>query len=311
MAKKYDVIIIGAGASGLAAGIYASRARLKTLILEKIAVGGQLVMIDDVENYPGFPKGVNGFELVENMRAQAQRFGAEFVTAEASDIKYLVSDSMFQVKAMPAGEYYANAVIIAAGASPKRLGIKGEMEFQGRGVSYCATCDGPLFKDKEIVVVGGGDTAIGEAIYLTRFAKKVVVVHRRDSLRATKILQERLLETKNVEVKWNSAPTEIFGKDRVYAIKIKDVKTSTESQIKIDGVFVFIGLEPNTDFLKDKLKLDKNGFIITDEDMKTSVEGVYACGDVRKNPLKQIVTSCSEGAIAAYSSCRYLECLKT
>lgn len=310
MTGLYDVVIIGAGPAGLTAAIYCGRAKLKTLVLERRAVGGQLLIIDTVENYPGFPEGINGFELLERMQRQAQRFEAEFTQAEVSDIEIL-GPAGFRI-ATEAKEFCrAKAVIIATGTTPKRLGIKGEEELQGRGISYCATCDGPLFKDKDIIVIGGGDAAVGEAIYLTRFARKVYLIHRRDRLRATKILQERLLVNKKVEVKWDSVATEIIGPNKVLGVKIKNVKTDKELDIAASGVFIFAGTDPNAGFLKSKARLDEGGFVVTDEAMKASVEGLFACGDVRRNALKQIVTSCAEGAQAAYSCYHYIEGLKS
>ena len=305
MAKEYDAVIIGAGPAGLTAGIYCGRARLKTLILEKMATGGQVLMYGDaIENYPGFEDGISGFELIEKMKRQAERFGVEFKTEEVIRIN---SSKLFQIETIAGGEYYARTVIIATGATPKRLGIKGEIEFAGKGVSYCATCDGPLFKEKEIAVIGGGDTAVGEAIYLTKFVKKLTLIHRRDNLRATKILQERFLNNNKVRVKWNSVAKEILGNGRVRGIRIKDVNTNKEDEILTSGVFIFVGIEPGTNFLKGEIQLDDKGFIITGENMEASRPGIFACGDARKNSLKQVVTSCAEGAQAAYSCCHYIE----
>ncbi|MCM8781531.1 MAG: FAD-dependent oxidoreductase [Candidatus Omnitrophica bacterium] len=205
--------------------------------------------------------------------------------------------------------YYTKAIIIATGSCPTELGIPGEAELRGKGVSYCATCDGPLFKDKDIVVIGGGNTAVGEAVYLTRFVRGLTLVHRRDNLRATKILQERLLNNKKVEIKWNCVATEILGSGRVNGIKIRDVKTGKEEEILANGVFIFAGIKPNTDFLKGKIELDDKGFIITKENMETSMPGIFACGDARKNMLKQVITSCAEGAQAAHSCAHYIESL--
>jgi len=303
MTKGHDVIIIGAGPAGLTAGIYCSRSGLSTLILEKTGIGGQIIKADVVENYPGFPEGMSGFELMEKMRKQAERFGAEFKEGEMS---------AFMAEALTlstsAGEKYsAKAIIIATGANPKKLGIKGEAELYGKGVSYCATCDGPLFKNKDVMVIGGGDSAVGEAIYLAKLAKSLTLVHRRDNLRASKVLQDRLMSSKNVKVRWDYVPVEIIGANRVEGLKIRNVKTNIEEAISANGIFIYVGLEPNTVFLKGILDLDKQGFVITDEKMRASVGGVFACGDVRKNMLKQVVTACSEGAQAAYSCWHYIE----
>jgi len=308
--SNYDVVIIGAGSAGLTAGIYCARAGLKTLALEKLGVGGQLLKIDSIENYPGFPEGVTGFELLERMMKQAKKFGVEISNEEVSKID-TKNAAMFVISTSAGKEHNTSSVIVATGWKPKKLGIKGETELQGKGVSYCATCDGPLFKNKEVVVIGGGDTAVGEAIFLTRFAKKVTLIHRRDKLRATKILQDRFLSKKNAQVEWGSVAARIEGTDKVTGVMVKNVKSGKEKLIQAEGVFLFVGIDPNTAFLKDKLALDEKGFIITDEHMKTSIDGIYACGDVRRNILKQIVTACSDGAIAAYSCWHYIEGIKT
>lgn len=310
MAKEYDVVIIGAGASGLTAGIYCGRAGLKTVVLEKTGVGGQVLKADVIENYPGFPDGVSGFELIEKIKRQAEKFGVEFVNEDVSEIGLRNQNHSFQVNTNRDMGYVAKAIIVATGATPKKLGIKGEVEFYGKGISYCATCDGPLFKNKEIIVIGGGDAAVGEAAYLTRFVKKVTLLHRRDSLRASKILQDRLLNNNKIEVKRDCIPIEILGVDRIEGVKVKDVKTNKQQEIPASGIFIYVGVEPNTGFLKGMVELDKEGFIITDEHMKTSINGIFACGDARKNTLKQIVTSCAEGAKAAYSCIHYIEELK-
>jgi len=307
MAKEYDVIIIGAGPAGLTAGLYCGRSKLKTLLLERTAVGGQLLLYGEViENYPGFPDGTSGFELVEKMKKQAQRFGTEFLTEEVAKINFKNS-KIHQVVTNSGQTYNTKAIIIATGANPKQLGVKGEAELKGKGISYCATCDGPLFKNKEVAVIGGGDKAIEEAIYLTRFVKKLTLIHRRDDLRATKILQERFLDNKKIDKKLSCITTEILGSNKVSGVRVKNVKTGKEEDIPVSGAFIFVGVEPNTNFLKEGLTLDEKGFIITKEDMETSVEGVFACGDARKNMLKQVIVSCAEGAIAAYSCYHHIE----
>jgi len=306
MTKECDVLIIGAGPAGLTAGIYSGRAGLRTLILEKTAAGGQILKADIVENYPAFPDGISGFELMEKMKNQAEKFGVEFISVEARELR-AHSSKLIVVHTNEAATYSAKAVILATGANPKALGIKGEAELTGRGVSYCATCVGPIFRDKEVVVVGGGDSAVGEALYLTRFVKKLTLIHRRDALRAAKILQEKLVKNDRVEIRWDSVPEEILGGPRVSGIKIKNVKTGKEEHISCDGIFIYVGVEPNTYFLKDKIKLDGKKFVVTNENMETSQKGVFACGDGRKNALKQVVTACAEGALAAYSCLRYIE----
>ena len=309
MAKGYDTIIIGAGPAGLTAGIYCSRSGLSTLIFEKTGIGGQILKADVVDNYPGFPEGISGFELMEKMKSQTERFGAEFAGGEIS--RLTTSNSKVLTLNTSAGEkYFAKAIIIATGANPKKLGIKGEMELYGKGVSYCATCDGPLFKNKDVIVVGGGDTAVGEAIYLARFVRRLMLLHRRDALRASKILQGRLLSDEKVEVRWDCVATEILGTEKVGAVKIKNVKTNKEEEIPVSGIFIYVGLEPNTGFLKGALGLDEQGFVLADERMQTSVKGLFACGDARKNHFKQVVTACAEGAVAAHSCWHYIQELK-
>jgi len=300
----YDVIIIGSGPAGLTAGIYASRARLKTLLIESFSVPCQAVTTDHVENYPGFPEGINGFELVEKFKKQAEKFGSEFIVSEVKGIKE--NGSLWQVITEDRS-YIARSVIIASGASPKKLNIPGEDKFRGRGVSYCGTCDGAFFKDKEAVVAGGGDTALQEAIFLTRFARKVTVVHRRNALRGTKILQERAFANKKIEFIWDSVVTEIKGANKVTGVKIKNVKTGVETDFLCDGIFIFVGYAPNTGFLKDVLSMDENGYIIADDNCLASRPGVFACGDCRKKLLRQVVTACGDGATAAFSCQHYIE----
>ena len=306
----YDVIIIGAGPAGLTAGIYSGRARLKTLVVEDYTILSQAMLADSIENYPGFLEGINGSELIENFKKQAEKFDAEFKTGI---VKYLKrrEDNIWEIQLGDGNDELltSRSVIIATGASPRKLDVPGEDIFQGRGVSYCATCDAAFYKDKEVVVVGGGDSAIEEALFLTRFAKKVFVVHRRDALRATKILQERAFQNKKIEFIWDSIVTQILGAEKVTAVRIKNLKKDTYQDLHCDGVFVFVGYRPNTSFVKEILILDKDGYIITDENMKTSEEGIFACGDCRKRPLRQIVTACGEGAIAAFSCQQYIDSL--
>ncbi|MDP2981002.1 MAG: thioredoxin-disulfide reductase [Candidatus Omnitrophota bacterium] len=302
----YDVIIIGGGPAGLTAGIYASRARIKTLLIESFSVVCQVVMTDHIENYPGFPDGVNGFELIDKFKKQAEKFGTEFIAAEVKEIK----------EAKPGWQiitedktYTASSIIIASGASPKRLDIPGEDKFRGKGVSYCGTCDGALFKNKEVVVVGGGDTALEEALFLTRFVKKAAVIHRRNALRGTKILQERVFADKKIEFVWDSVVTEITGAGRVASVKIKNVKTNAVTDFSCDGVFIFVGYTPNTGFLKGVVPLDEAGYIISDDNCLTSKPGIFAAGDCRKKLLRQVVTACGEGATAAFACQHYLEAI--
>jgi len=300
----YDLIIIGGGPAGLTAGIYASRARVKTLLIESFSVICQAVTTDHIENYPGFPEGVNGFELIEKFKKQAEKFGTEFIAAEVKEIKETKPGWQIVTEDKT---YTASSIIIATGASPKRLDVPGEDKFRGRGVSYCATCDGALFKNKEVVVVGGGDTALEEALFLTRFAKKVTVIHRRNALRGTKILQERSFANKKIEIAWDSVVTEIAGSGKVAGVKIKNVKTNAITDFSCDGIFICVGYTPNTGFLKDAVPLDEAGYIISDDNCLTSKAGIFAAGDCRKKLLRQVVTAAGEGATAAFACQRYLE----
>jgi thioredoxin reductase (NADPH) len=300
----YDVIIIGGGPAGLTAAIYASRARLKTLIIESYSVACQAVTTDHIENYPGFPEGINGFELIEKFKKQAEGFGAEFIASSVKSVKE--SKPGFQVETEEK-TYSSSSVIVATGSSPKILGIPGEDKFRGKGVSYCGTCDGALFKGKEVVVVGGGDTALEEALFLTRFVKKATVIHRRDALRGTKILQERAFANKKIEFIWDSIVTEITGAGKVTGVKLKNVKTDALKDFAADGVFIFVGYTPNTGFLKDTVSLDESGYIIADDNCLTLKPGIFAIGDCRKKLLRQVVTAAGDGATAAFACQRYLE----
>jgi len=302
----YDVVIIGGGPAGLASGVYTSRGGMRTLILEKMAIGGQAVLTEKIENYPGFSDGIGGLELLSRFEQQAKKFGCEIKFEEVKKIerannKILVS----------AGEVYESlAVILAVGSSPRKLNIPGEKEFTGRGVSYCATCDGPFFRDKTVAVVGGGDSAVEEAIYLTKFAAKVYLIHRRDRLRAAKILQERAFSNKKIEFVWNSVPVEISGENFVEKIFLKNLKTDQNSSLVVNGVFVFAGNIPNTAFLDGFVELDKNGFIIVNGEMKTSQDGFFAAGDCVSKKLYQVVTAAGDGATAAFSAQKFVEELK-
>ena len=294
-----DVLIIGGGPAGLAAALYAGRAQLKGLLLEKLSPGGQVLVTDFVENYPGFPDGITGFELVDKMAQQAKKFGIEIKNGEVSKIK---TDGDGFVVILSNGERIeTKTVIVATGATHRNLGVKGERELTGKGVSYCATCDGPFFRDQEVAVVGGGDSAIQEAIFLTKFAKKIYVIHRRDELRAVKILQKRAFSNPKIEFIWDSVVEEILGENQVEGVRIRHVKTETISNLSVQGVFIFIGIEPNTSLVKGLIKLDDRNFIKTDEWMRTSLKGIYAAGDCRSKPLLQIVTAVAEGATAAFA----------
>ncbi|MGQ9694822.1 MAG: thioredoxin-disulfide reductase [Thermodesulfobacteriota bacterium] len=300
----YDLIVIGGGPAGLTAGLYATRARLKTLLIEKLFLGGQAASTYLVENYPGFPDGILGPDLTQAMEKQAKRFGLEVINGE---VKYINPQEKLWEVGGDEQNFLAKAIIIASGVESVKLGIPGEEELRGRGVSYCATCDGPFFKDQEVGVIGGGDSAVDEAIYLTRFAQKVYIIHRRDNLRATKILQERALQNKKITILWDTVATKILGQERVEGLELKNVKTQEKRLLPVKGVFFYVGLRPMTNFLKDLIKLDERGYIITDENMATSVPGIFAAGDVRQKLLRQVATAVGDGATAAFAVERYLE----
>lgn len=302
--KCYDLIIVGAGPAGLTAAIYAARAKLDFIVVERLAPGGQIALSDNVENYPGFESGISGVELVDRMRKQAENMGARFVQGEAKGLEEYKDKKVIYVDS---DWYESKTVIIATGTSPQMLNVKGEKEFLGKGVSYCATCDGPFYKGLEVAVVGGGDTAVQEAIFLTRFASKVYLIHRREKLRAAPILQERLFQNPKVEIIWDSVVEEIKGKNVVESLLLKNVKTGEKKELPIAGVFIFIGIRPNSAFVRDVLDLDFQGFIITNENLETSMHGVFAAGDVRRKNLRQVVTACADGAIATYQAQLFLE----
>lgn len=306
-AWDYDVMIIGGGPAGLTAGIYAGRARLKTLLLEKLIHGGQMMTTDLVENYPGFPEGITGFELSDRMRQQAERFGLEIRSQEVLELK---PGKPVHTVVLQDGELTAGAVIIATGARYRRLGVPGEDKLVGRGVSFCATCDGALYRDQEIAMVGGGDNALTETLFLARFAKKIHLIHRRDQFRAAKYLQERIAELDNVEIHWDSEPVEFHGRDSLEAVTLKNVKTLETSLLPLSGVFIAIGMLPNSDWLKDLVPMDEWGFIFTDEIMATDIPGIFAAGDVRCKLWRQITTAVGDGSVAAIAAENYLEELK-
>lgn len=307
--EAYDCVIIGTGPAGLTAGIYTARARLKTLLLEVKAVGGELVVADIVENYPGFPKGISGADLTSSMEEQARSFGVEICEVGAKSIS-IEGDSRI-VHTTDDRDIRTKAVIIAAGTESLKLNVTGEKQYAGRGVSYCAQCDGAFFRDKEIIVVGGGDTAIGDAIFLTRFAKKLYVVHRRDKLRAEKILQERAFGIPTIEFIWDSVVTGIRGNKVVEAVDIKNVKTGDTYSKNINGVFIFIGTKPNTEFVRDLITMDADGHIITNDRMETNQPGIFAAGDIRVKSVRQIATAVGDGAIAGDSVQHYIETLES
>jgi len=304
----YDAIIIGGGPAGLTAGVYLSRARMNTLLIEKALPGGQAILTEIIENYPGFPHGIAGPELMQKMEEQAVRFGLKIEYGEVVEVK--IKEDKVKIIKINNKKYKTLTIILASGAEASKLEVPGEEELRGRGVSYCGTCDAPFFKDKKIVVVGGGDTAIEEALYLTKFVREATIIHRRDRLRATKILQERVFANKKINFAWDSVVIKILGNEKVEGVLIQNKKTGEEREIPCQGVFVFVGNIPNSNFLKELVKLGKKGYILTDDNMMTSQEGIYACGDVRKKILRQVITACGEGATAAFAAQKYIEELK-
>lgn len=303
MTKVYDMIIIGGGPGGYTAALYAARAGLSALVLEKLSAGGQMAMTTQIDNYPGFEDGVDGFELAAKMQAQAERFGAQTEYAEVYGADLALDPKVVKTSE---GDFLGRTVVIATGAGPRELGLAEEQSLIGRGVAYCAACDGMFYKDKTVVVVGGGNSAAADALLLSRVAKKVIVVHRRDSLRATKIYHQPLMEAENVEFCWNSTVEKILHGDKVSGVIVKDVNSSEERQIDCEGVFVSIGRKPATELVKDQLSLDGSGYIIADESTKTSIGGVFAVGDVRTKVLRQVVTAVADGAVAAHMAEEYL-----
>ena len=303
MDKIFDTIIIGGGPAGYTAALYAARAGLSTLIIEKMSVGGQMALTGDIENYPGFDEGVDGFTLGFKMQQGAEKYGAVTEYAEVLSVDF---GQTVKVIKTSNGEFFGKTVIIASGAEPRTLGLNREAEFIGRGIHYCAHCDGRFYKDKTVIVVGGGNSAASDALYLSRLVKKVYLVHRRDTLRAAKIHHEPLKNAENIEFLWNSTVSEIIADQRVSGVKIKNVQTESITELDCDAVFVSIGRKPTTKFLNGAVVLDENGYIIADESTKTNVDGVYAAGDVRTKALRQIVTAVSDGATAVHFAEEYL-----
>jgi thioredoxin reductase (NADPH) len=304
----YDLVIIGGGPAGLTAGLYAARARLNVVLLEKLMPGGQVAITDWIENYPGFPDGLSGADLVMKMTEQAKRFDLPIESKEVQSL-----DLSEPIKKINLGDktITTKAIIIATGASPRKLGVPGEDLFYGKGVSFCGTCDAPFYRDQVVAAVGGGDTAVQETIYLTKFAKKVYLIHRRDELRAAKILQERAFANDKIEIVWDSVVTSINGAlTNVGSVTVKNVKTEESRDLKVDGCFVWVGTRPNTEFLPEVVKRNDWGFIVTDQHRETSVPGVFSAGDVRNTPLRQVVTAVGDGAIAAVTAEHYIENLE-
>ena len=299
----YDMIIVGGGPGGYTAALYAARAGLDTIVLEKLSAGGQMALTHQIDNYPGFEDGIDGFSLAEKMQKQAERFGAQSEYAEVVRMDLTASPKIIETSE---GNFYGKTVVLATGANPKELGIAKEKELVGRGVAYCAACDGMFYRGKTVVVVGGGNSAAADALLLSRIAKRVILVHRRDTLRATKIYHEPLMNAENVEFRWNSSVTELLHGDKVSGVRLKDVNTGEESTVECDGVFISVGRKPATDFLNGQLELDSNGYVIAGENTETSIPGVYAVGDMRTKLLRQIVTAVADGAMAVHMAEEYL-----
>lgn len=302
----FDTIILGGGPAGLSAGIYSARGAVSTAIVDKNMFGGQPSNYLELENYPGFPI-VGGYDLMGKIEEHADKFGIQKFPMQEIEKVDLISKKIYTKEY----EFSAKTIIIATGAQPMKLGVKGEKEFVGRGVSYCAVCDGAFYKNKVVAVIGGGNSAIEEAMYLTKFASKVFVVHRRNELRADKIIQERAFKNKKIVFVWNNVVKEINGENTVNSVVLEDVKTGKQTDLTVDGVFPYIGIVPNTEDFNGQLMQDKKGFIITDETMATSINGVFAVGDVRNTPLRQVVTAVSDGAVGAVYAVKYLETLHT
>lgn len=310
MEQVYDMVIIGSGPAGLAAGIYAKRAELSLVVIEKSPVsGGQIINTYEVDNYPGMPE-INGFDLGMKMREHCEKLGVEFVNTEVKEFSVLSAEEgqipLKKIVTEELTEYYAKTVILATGAKNRLLGVSGEKEFTGRGVSYCATCDGAFFRNKVTAVVGGGDVAVEDAIFLARICKKVYVIHRRNEFRAAKVLTTNLLSMKNVEVVWDSVVDEIVGDEQVRELKLTNVKTKENTSIAVDGVFIAVGTVPVSEIYKEAVGTDSAGYIIADETGTTDVPGIFAAGDIRTKQLRQVVTAASDGANAVYSAERYL-----
>lgn len=304
---EFDTVILGGGPAGFSAGIYAARGAVSTAIIDVSMLGGQPSNYLELENYPGFLK-VGGYDLMEKFEEHADLFGVEkFPMLEIVSVDLLSTPKSIITKE---AEFKAKTVIIATGAKSMKLGVPGELEFIGRGVSYCAICDAAFYKDKVVAVVGGGNSAVEEAMYLTKFASKVYLIHRRNELRADKIVQDRAFKNDKIEFVWDSVVTQIKGADLVESVVVKNVKTDELSELSINGIFPYIGIAPNVDYINGQIEQDKSGFILTDETMKTSVDGVYAVGDVRKTPLRQVITAAADGAIGAVNAVKYVEALK-
>ena len=302
--KTYEVIIIGGGPAGLTAGLYTSRARLSTLLIETGLFGGQMTTTEMIENYPGFPQGITGDELSRLMEEQAKRFGMETLNEEVAEVR--LEGNLKHVRTN-GSNYLCEALILCMGTEYRKLGVPGEKEFRGKGISYCATCDGAFFKDSQVMVVGGGDSALTEALFLTKFVKELNIIHRRDALRGTKIYQERAFANPKIKFLWNSVVQEIKGDTIVRSIIVKNVKSGEVKEFETDGVFLFVGISPRTQFLKGLVEMDEGGYILTNDQCESSVKGIFAAGDCRKKLLRQVTTAVGDGATAAFAVEKYLE----
>lgn len=299
----YDMIVVGGGPGGYTAALYAARAGFDALVLEQLSAGGQMALTEQVDNYPGFEEGIDGFSLAEKMQRQTERFGAVTEYAQVDRLDLAAEPKVLETSE---GTYFARTVVIATGASPRELGLPNEAALVGRGVAYCAACDGMRYKDKTVVVVGGGNSAAADALLLSRIARKVILVHRRDKLRATKVYHNPQMKAENLEFRWNSTVTELLHDGKLTGVRLKDVQTGEESVLPCDGVFISVGRKPATELVRGQLELDGNGYIVADETTKTSIPGVYAVGDVRTKPLRQVVTAVADGATAVSMAEEYL-----
>ena len=299
----FDMIIIGGGPAGYTAALYAARAGFDTLVLERLSAGGQMALTHQIDNYPGFEDGIDGFSLADKMKKQAERFGAKSKTAEVVRLDLTAEPKRIETARET---FLSRTVVLATGANPRELGVEKESELVGRGVAYCAACDGMFYRGKTVIVVGGGNTAAADALLLSRIAEKVILVHRRDTLRATKIYHEPLMQAENVEFQWNSTVKELLHEAKITGVRLSDVNTGEESTIACDGVFVSVGRKPATEFLEGQVELDGNGYVVAGEDTKTNIPGVYAVGDMRTKELRQIVTAVADGAVAVHEAEKHL-----